>query len=67
MDENQARQIATILSGDPWHVGGGIWIVIFTNKNDGTCVAMSDECIIEYPNEEALWDQDDPIAQISIH
>lgn len=62
MDEEKAEALAKLLGGDTWQSGGGIWLVII-HRPDGTVVAISDEVICEYDNEDA-FDGGKPCNQI---
>ncbi len=53
MSEEQAAAVAEALGGQPWQSGGDIWLVIF-ERNDGKLVAISDEVVCEYKNQDAL-------------
>ena len=53
MNEEQARDVAEALGGTMWQSGGNIWLVLF-EKADGEIVALSDEVVCEYVNQEAL-------------
>lgn len=53
MTEEQARQIAKLMDADSWNTGGEIYLVIF-RRTDGKIVALSDEVVCEYADEEAL-------------
>lgn len=53
MDELQAQAIADSLGGETWQSGGDMWLVLFRRSN-GSIVALSDEVVCEYENEEAL-------------
>lgn len=53
MDEEKAEALAKLLGGETWQSGGDIWLVIL-RKADGKIVAISDELVAEYADEEAL-------------
>jgi hypothetical protein len=53
MSEKQAQAIAKALGGQAWQSGGGIWLVVF-HREDGRVVAISEEVVCEYENEEAF-------------
>ena len=53
MDEERAEALAKLLGGETWQSGGDIWLVIL-RKADGKIVAISDELVAEYADEEAL-------------
>ena len=62
MDEQQAQAIADILGGETWNTGGGICLVV-KKRSDGRVVAISDESVCEYENQQAL-DQGKPSVSI---
>lgn len=64
MDEEQANALASIIDGQPWDSGGGIWLVC-RERSDGHVVAFSDESVCEYANWEAL-ESDPPLASLII-
>ena len=53
MDEEKAEALAKLLGGETWNSGGDIWLVIL-RRADGKIVAISDELVAEYADEEAL-------------
>ena len=53
MDERTAEQLATIVGGEAWQSGGGIWLVT-VNRDDGSLVVFSGDAICEYENDEAF-------------
>lgn len=53
MDEKTAEQLATIVGGEAWNSGGGIWLVT-VNRDDGSLVVFSGDAIVEYENEDAF-------------
>lgn len=53
MDEQQATTIATALGGETWQSGGGIWLVLL-RRSDGRVIAISDEVVCEYDDEDAV-------------
>lgn len=53
MDEAKATALAELLGGETWQSGGNIWLVIL-RRADGKIVAVSDELVAEYADEEAL-------------
>ena len=53
MDEAKAEALAKLLGGDIWQSGGDIWLVIL-RRSDGKVVAISDELVAEYADEESL-------------
>lgn len=58
MDEEKAEALAKLLGGETWQSGGDIWLVIL-KRSDGKIVAISDELVAEYADEEAL-DEGEP-------
>jgi hypothetical protein len=53
MDEEKAEALAKLLGGETWQSGGNVWLVLI-RRTDGKIVAISDEVVCEYANEEAL-------------
>jgi len=53
MSEKKAKALAKILGGTVWNSGGDTLLVI-ARRNDGKVVAISDEAVAEYRNEESL-------------
>ena len=53
MDEEKAEALSKLLGGETWQSGGDIWLVIL-RRADGKIVAISDEVVAEYADEEAL-------------
>ena len=53
MTEEQANMVASVLGGDVWQSGGGIWLVVI-HRSDGVIVTISDEVICEFPDEAAF-------------
>lgn len=53
MDESNAEAIAAILGGTVWNSGGGLHLVIL-KRADGRIVALSDESVCVYANDEEL-------------
>lgn len=53
MDERTAEQLATIVGGEAWQSGGGIWLVT-VNRDDGSLVVFSGDAICEYESDEAF-------------
>ena len=53
MDEEKAENLAKVLGGETWQSGGDIYLVIL-RRADGKVVAISDELVAEYADEEAL-------------
>ena len=53
MDEEKAEALAKLFGGETWNSGGDIWLVIL-RRADGKVVAISDEVVAEYADEEAL-------------
>ena len=53
MDEKKAKALAKLLKGETWQSGGDIWLVIL-RRSDGRVVAISDEVVCEYSDEDAL-------------
>ena len=53
MGEEKAEVLAKLLGGETWQSGGDIWLVIL-RRSDGRIVAISDEVVAEYADEEAL-------------
>ena len=53
MNEEQANTIAEAMGGEVWQTGGDIWLVLF-RRQDGKIVALSDEVVCEYDNDDQL-------------
>jgi hypothetical protein len=53
MDDEKAESLAKLLGGETWNSGGDIWLVIL-RRADGKIVAISDELVAEYADDEAL-------------
>lgn len=53
MDERTAEQLATIVGGEAWQSGGGIYLVT-VNRDDGSLVVFSADAICEYENDAAF-------------
>ncbi|MBK9126371.1 MAG: hypothetical protein IPM13_01020 [Phycisphaerales bacterium] len=53
MDQRTAEQLASIVGGEAWQSGGGIWLVT-VNRDDGSLVVFSGDAICEYENDEAF-------------
>ena len=53
MNEEQAKAVAEALGGEEWQSGGGIWLVVL-RKQGGRIVAISDDAVGEYRNEDAF-------------
>lgn len=53
MDEQTAEHLATIVGGEAWQSGGGIYLVT-VNREDGSLVVFSGDAIAEYENDEAF-------------
>ena len=53
MNEEQANTIAEAMGGEVWQTGGDIWLVLF-RRQDGKIVAISDEVVCEYENDDQL-------------
>jgi hypothetical protein len=53
MDQKTAEQLATIMGGEAWQSGGGIYLVT-VNQSDGSLVVFSGDAICEYENDEAF-------------
>lgn len=53
MDERTAEQLASIVGGEAWQSGGGIWLVT-VNRDDGSLVVFSGDAICEYESDEAF-------------
>lgn len=53
MDEAKAEVLAKLLGGEIWQSGGDVWLVLI-RRTDGKIVAISDEVVCEYADEEAL-------------
>jgi hypothetical protein len=53
MDARQAKAVAGVLGGETWQSGGQIWLVLL-RRADGRLVAISDDVVCEYKNEESL-------------
>ena len=65
MDEQQAEQVATAVGGEAWNSGGGIWLVL-CRRSDGKIVAISDDAVCEYSEEDQL-DGGTPDSTIPLH
>lgn len=52
MDEEKAEALATLLGGETWQSGGDVWLVLI-RRSDGRIVAISEEVVCEYADEEA--------------
>ena len=65
MDETQAKTVAEALGGETWQSGGGIWLVLL-RRQDGRVVALSDEAVCEYADEDHL-ESGQPAASIVLH
>lgn len=65
MNEEQARITAEAFGGETWNSGGDVWLVV-CHRQDGKVVALSDEVVCEYENEEAL-ETGRPISSIVLH
>jgi len=66
MDEKKASMLAKLLNGRVWNSGGDIYLVLI-ERQDGKIVAVSDEVICEYKDEEALMTASNPKAIKSIY
>lgn len=53
MDEEKAKLLADVIGGDVWDSGGGICLVL-KHRSDGKIVALSDEVVCVYENEDEL-------------
>lgn len=53
MDEQQANAVAEALGGETWQSGGDIWLVL-SRRMDGRIIAISDDVVCEYADEDAL-------------
>jgi hypothetical protein len=53
VDEPSAQALAEVLGGDTWDTGGGLWLVL-KKRSDGRVVAISDEAINVYENDESV-------------
>ncbi len=53
MDEQQAAVVAEALGGETWQSGGDIWLVLL-HRSDGRVVAMSEDVVCEYADDDAL-------------
>ena len=53
MDEDTAKQLASLIGGETWDSGGGICLVV-RKRSDGKVVAFSDESVCVYDDENAL-------------
>lgn len=53
MDEKTANQLASILGGESWQSGGGMYLVTITRDN-GSLIVLSGESICEYESAEAF-------------
>jgi hypothetical protein len=63
MDESSAEAIAEILGGSTWNSGGGLWLVVL-KRADGRAVAISDEAVNLFDNEDELQGGGQPIENI---
>jgi len=64
MDENKARALAALLGGEAWQSGGGIYVVLVTNRR-GQIVGITDECVCLYPDSDA-FDENRPAQTIDM-
>lgn len=53
MDEEKAEALAKLLGGETWQSGGDVWLVLI-RRSDGKIVAISDEAVCEYADEDDL-------------
>ncbi len=53
MNEEQAKALASIVGGEAWNSGGGIWLVT-VHREDGSLIVFSGDAICEYEDEEAF-------------
>ena len=65
MDEPTARKVAKALSGEVWNSGGGIHLVVI-RRTDGRVVAISEDVVCEYEDEEALVGAE-PLKSLQLH
>ena len=50
MDEHTAEQLATIVGGEAWQSGGGVYLVT-VNRDDGALVVISGDAVCEYESD----------------
>ncbi len=65
MNEEQAKKVASVLGGEVWQSGGGIWLVLLRQGN-GKLVVVSDEAVCEYDDEQH-FEQSTPAKAILLH
>ena len=53
MNEQQAEAVAAALGGGTWNSGGEIYLVVL-RRMDGRIVAIGDESVCAYADDEAL-------------
>lgn len=53
MTEKKAVTLAKAFGGESWQSGGEIWLVL-RKRQDGKIVAISDELVCEYEDEDAF-------------
>ena len=53
MDERTAEHLASLVGGEAWQSGGGIYLVT-VNRDDGSLVVFSGDAICAYENDEAF-------------
>ena len=65
MDEQAAVAVAEALGGETWNSGGGMWLVLF-RRADGKIVALTDESLCVYGDEEVLQGVGDPETSVAL-
>lgn len=53
MNEQQAKALAEIFSGEAWNSGGGTWLAAYW-RGDGKYIVFSGDAVCEYDSEEAF-------------
>ena len=66
MDEQAAVAVAKALGGETWNSGGDIWLVL-SRRADGKIVALTDESLCVYADEEALQSIGDAETSVALH
>ncbi|MBX3387700.1 MAG: hypothetical protein KF768_14115 [Phycisphaeraceae bacterium] len=51
MNEQQAKALAEIFSGEAWNSGSGIWLAAYW-RGDGRYIVFSGDAVCEYEGEE---------------
>jgi NDP-sugar pyrophosphorylase family protein len=51
MNEQQAKALAEVFSGEAWDSGGGIWLAAYW-RGDGKYMVFSGDALCEYDSEE---------------